>query len=149
MPHHRTTIRNALVTATAGLTYAVFPERQDRIDDTLRPCAVLSLTGTEEELSRRTMGWRVDHEQTALFELHVDAPNGRTAAESLDAMELELEAALAGGDGGTLGGIVELIEPAGSELEMSREQQSVVAVRSVTYTISWRALFGQPDTPEA
>lgn len=148
MPHHRTTIRNALATAVSGVGFTVFPERQDRIDSTLRPCAVMSLTSADEDSTRRKMGWSIEHAQTVLFELHADAPTGREVAEAIDAMELAIEAAVAGSDGGQLGGLVLLIEPAGSELEMSREQSTVVGVRSVSYTASWRAPFGQPDNPE-
>ena len=149
MPHHRTTIRNALATAFAGVSFTVYSERQDRLAEELRPAGILSLTSTEEDSTRRSMGWSVEHAQTVLIELHAHASTGVEVAVALDAMELEIETALEGGDGGTLGGIVELIEPAGSELEYSREQTSVVGVRTLTYTASWRAPFGNPDQPEA
>lgn len=148
MPHHRTTIRTALITAFGSLTFPVYSERRDRLDAVTRPCAILTMTADEEDTTRRTTGWTVEHVQTVLIELHVNASTGVEAAEAIDAMELEIEGAIAGSDGGTLGGIVELVEPGGSDIEFSREQDSIVAVRSLTYVASWRARFGQPDNPE-
>ena len=82
MAHHRTTIRNALVAAFSSVTFTVYSERVQRLDETLRPAAILTLTATEEEASRRSMGWKVEHLQTVVIELHAHAANGLLVAEA-------------------------------------------------------------------
>ena len=148
MPHARTTIRNALTAAFSSLTFTVHTERRRRVDTTLRPLAVMALNAVENESSERAMGspYEVEHRQTVLIELHADGATGLEVSETIDAMELEIEQALAADV--SLGGVAENIEPAGSEVESNDEQDRVLMVRSCTYEVTWRAAFGAPDSPE-
>jgi len=90
--------------------------------------------------------YQVEHAQVLTVEIHTEAADGQIAAESVDQVQLEVEGALASDL--SLGGLVEIIEPAGSELEMLTDQDRVIAVRSVNYVLPWRAAFGTPDIPE-
>lgn len=151
MAHNRTQIRTAVVALlTAGVTSAtVYSERRNRIDSTMRPLAIVSLGASDPEAAQRAMGqpaYMVEHSQQITVEIHTEAADGQIAAEAVDQIELEIEGALASDL--TLGGLVEIIEPASSELEMLTDQDRVIAVRSVSYTAPWRAAFGTPDTPE-
>ncbi len=151
MAHNRTQIRDALVgLLTATVTSAtVYSERRNRIDSTMRPLVIVSLGTDDSDASRRAMGqpvYQVEHAQVLTVEIHTDAADGQVAAEAIDQIQLEIEGALASDL--TLGGLVEIIEPVGSELEMLTDQDRVIAVRSCNYLLPWRAPFGTPDIPE-
>jgi len=149
--HNRTAIRDAVVSLLkAGVTSATtYSERRQRIDSTLRPLVIVSLGEDVQDIGQAAMGqpvYEIQHDQVLTCEIHVEAAEGQECAEAIDQIELEIEAALASDM--TLGGICEVIYPAASELEMQTEQDRVIAVRSVNYTIPWRCAFGSPDTPE-
>lgn len=149
MAHNRTNLRNALDSAFAAVTFPVRIEQARRIDSSLRPCAVLTLGDDTAETDQRTMAdptFITERAQACIIEFHAEGATGRIVAEAIDAMELELEGAIAADL--TLGDLCELIEPEGSTLEMSAEQDVVIGARGTTYTITWRAPFGSPDVPE-
>lgn len=150
--HNRTAIRNAVVALlTTGVTSAaVASERRNRIDSTIRPLCIVALGDDAYSADEMAMGqpaYDVEHAQTVTIEIHVDAATGAECAEEIDQIELEVEAALASDL--ELGGLVENIVPAGSEMETSTDQDRVIAVRSVAYVAPWRCTFGAPDTPES
>lgn len=151
MAHNRTAIRAALATAFGSLSFSAWTETPGtRIDVTLRPRAVFTLPETAYESGEWVMGadsYDVEHSEGLTVELHADGATGENVADAIDAMELEIEAALAVDL--TLGGLCENIVPIGSELEMNQEQDRVIGVRSCNYAILWRATFGTPDQPEA
>ena len=152
MAHNRTAIRDALLTLLSGMVtpVAVYAERRQRIDSTLRPLAIIALGDDAADAGEMAMGagvYEVEHVQTVTLELHAEAADGETVCETIDQMELEAETLLASDL--TLGGLAEIIYPIGSEIETSTDQDRVIGVRSVTYSIPWRAAFGSPDTPES
>lgn len=151
MAHNRSQIRDAVVgLLTASVSSAtIYSERRNRIDSTMRPLVIVSLGTDDPDASRRAMGqpvYQVEHAQVLTVEIHTEAADGQVAAEAVDQIQLEIEGALASDL--SLGGLVEIIEPAGSELEMLTDQDRVIAVRSCNYVLPWRAEFGAPDTPE-
>jgi len=134
------------VGVTTATTYS---ERRHRIDSTMRPLVIVSLGEDTPDAGQSVMGsptYEVEHTQALTLEIHVEAADGQLCAEAIDQVELEAEAALASDL--TLGGLCEMIYPLSSELEMQTEQDRVIAVRSVVYTIPWRCSFGSPDIPE-
>jgi len=152
--HNRTEIRlavKALLDAVVSPTWAnVYVERRHRIDTTLRPLVIISTGNDDLEPGNRAMGspvYDVEHSQALTLELHADGTDGDVVADTIDAMELEVEAALASDL--FLGGLVEMVTPVSSELEMDSETDRIIGVRSVQYLASWRSAFGAPDTPEA
>jgi hypothetical protein len=150
--HNRTNIRNALVALVGPALnpVALLSERRNRIDSTLRPLVILSLGDDTLEPGDRSMGfpvYEVEHSQVVTFELHTEGDTGEVAADEIDALELTIEAALS--TDLQLGGIIEMLFPVGSALEMETTQDRVIAVRSVNYQADWRSAFGSPDTPEA
>lgn len=153
MAHNRTEIRaavKALIDAIPSPVAAnVYLERRRRIDSTLRPCIIISTGEDDQDPAERAMGgpYQVEHTQSLLIELHADGDEGDTAADTIDAMELQVEAALASDL--ELGGLCELLTPVASTLEMSADTDRVTAVRGVTYSVAWRSAFGTPDTPES
>lgn len=149
MAHNRTNLRNAIETAFSSITFAVLIEQARRIDSSMRPCALLTLADDAAESDQRTMADPVfvtERAQSCVIELHAEGATGRDVVEAIDSMELEIEGALAADL--TLDDLCELIEPEGSTLEMSAEQDTVIGSRSVVYNITWRAPFGSPDAPE-
>ena len=151
MAHNRTQIRDAVVTLLqATVTSAtIYSERRNRIDSVMRPLCIVSMGSDDPDVSQRAMGqptYMVEHAQVMTVEIHTEATDGQIAAEAIDQIQLEVEGALASDL--SLGGLVEMIEPAGSELEMLTDQDRVIAVRSVNYSLPWRAKFGTPDEPE-
>ena len=116
----------------------------------MRPLVIVSLGEDTQDTGLATMGdpiYDVEHAQALDCEIHVEAADGDSCAKAIDQIELEIEAALASDL--TLGGICEIIYPAGSELEMLTEQDRVIAVGSVAYVVPWRCPFGAPDPPAA
>lgn len=149
--HNRTAIRESLLTllSTMATPSAVYAERRHRIGSAMRPLVIFSLGETTPEPGEMAMGgtaYVVEHVQTITLELHAEGADGDAVADTIDQMELEAEQLLASDL--TLGGLVEMIYPGTSQLEMSDDQDRVIGVRSVTYTVPWRAVFGAPDTPE-
>lgn len=151
MAHNRTQIRDAVMTLlTPGVTSAtVYSERRHRIDSTIRPLVIVSLGEDAQDIGQAAMGqpvYEIEHVQVVTCEIHVEAATGVECAVEIDQIELEVEQSLASDL--TLGGICEIIYPIASELEMQTEQDRVIAVRSVNYSIPWRCAFGSPDIPE-
>jgi hypothetical protein len=150
--HNRTNIRNALVALVGPALnpVALLSERRNRIDSALRPLVILSLGDDTFEPAERSMGspvYAVEHSQAVTFEIHTEADTGEVAADDIDSIELTIEAALS--TDLKLGGLVEMVFPVGSALEMETTQDRVIAVRSVNYQADWRSAFGSPDDPEA
>lgn len=115
----------------------------------MRPLVIVSLGEDTPDAGQSVMGsptYEVEHIQALTIEIHVEGIDGDICAVAIDQIELEAEAALASDL--TLGGLCEIIYPVSSELEMQAEQDRIIAVRSVVYTIPWRCSFGSPDTPE-
>lgn len=151
MAHNRTEVRNAIVALLSSMVtpVAVHAERRHRIDTTMRPLVVVTLGQTVAEPAQMVMGapvYRVESTETITLELHADGVDGAAVADELDQMELEAEQILA--TDLELGGLVEMLYPVGSELEMSADQDRIIGVRSVNFTVAWRNAFGAPDTPE-
>ena len=146
MAHNRTAIRIALASAFSALTFPVYIEHPGVRADS-RPFALVSLGEETSELD--AMGapsYPVDREQQCLIELHAEGTIGSTVMDAIDAMELEVEQALAADV--ELGGACQLIVPDGSQVETNFEQDRIVAQRSLQYVIYWRNRFGTPDIPE-
>lgn len=149
MAHNRTNIRNAVVALLATVNANVLPERRQRIDSTMRPLVIVSCGTDDIDPGLSAMGtptYEVEHAQQVTCEVHVEAADGVTAAEAIDQLELEIESALATDI--TLGGLIEILAPVNSELEMETSQDRVIATRSINYTAAWRSAFGSPDVPE-
>ena len=145
-------MRDAIVALIkTGVTSATtYSERRHRIDSSLRPLVIVSLGEDTADTGEASMGdplYSVEHIQSVVCEIHVEAADGQVCAEAIDQIELEIESALSSDI--TLGGLCEIIYPVASELEMQTEQDRVIAVRSVAYAVPWRSAFGSPDTPEA
>lgn len=153
MAHVRTQLRDAVMTALAGLVtpLAVYSERRHNLSPELLPAVIVYLTQAEESDDLQTMQagsvmFHVETEQTLLVELHASDADGQSVCETIDQMELEVEQALAADV--SLGGLAEIVAPAGSSIETSVDQDRVIAVRAVSYTIPWRRVFGDADTAE-
>lgn len=150
MAHVRTQIRDAIEVALASLAtpQAVYIERKHRLSHDLLPAVVVSLMDDEAQSDQTTMGdpYEVETDQSFLVELHASAPTGREAAETIDQMDLEVEAALSLDL--SLGGLLQNITPAGSQYADSVDQDRVTAVRAVAYLATWRHMFGAADSPE-
>lgn len=123
-------------------------ERRHRLSPDLLPAVLVYLTGAEDQSDMMVTGspYVVESLQTVSIEIHAAGGDGKTVADTIDQVELEVEAALAADT--TLGGILENLTPTGSEIESSVEQEHVIAVRAVQYSAIWRHAFGTPDTPE-
>ena len=152
MAHNRTAIRNAIVALLEAIptptALAVYAERRRRLDATLMPCIIISLGTDALDPTDRALGapYTIEHEQAVTLELHAAGSDGDVVADQIDAMELEVETALASDL--NLGGLCELVQPLSSELEMESAQDTVIGVRSLSYITPWRATFGSPDIPE-
>lgn len=150
MAHIRTQVRDAVETALTGLAtpLALHMEARRRLGTEDMPALVVGLTDSEPSDDLRSMGspYTVETSQTLLVEMFADDASARVAAQTVDQMELEVEAALAADV--TLGGILENIEPLGSTVEVNSDQTRVIYLRAVTYRLTWRAGFGTPDVPE-
>jgi len=150
MPHIRTQLRDGLETQLTGLATpnVVLFEFRHRVDVADMPAVLVSLTNTEPQIGEFTMGspYEVENQQTVLIEMHATAPTGRACMETLDQLELEIEAALASDL--TVGNLLENLWPGTSELEVNVDQDIVAGVRSVSYLAIWRAQFGAADIPE-
>lgn len=145
--HNRTAIRSALETLLGSLTFTVYIEHPGtRIDSALRPLGILALNSDPAEEFTMREPPKVTRAQELVVELHADGATGKLVAEQIDAMELELETALASDL--TLGGLCQSIYPVVSEMEWEDAQDRVIGQRTVNYTIYWRSAFGSPDTPE-
>lgn len=150
MPHVRTQIRDAIETALSSLvvTQTVFIERKLRVSASDFPAVAVEMSGDETEADMTVMGspFVVETSQAVMIEFHANGPDGKAVSETIDAMQLEVEAALAADL--TLGGILENLVPVGSQVEYSTDQDTVVGVRAAIYNAIWRSAFGSPDTPE-
>lgn len=150
MAHIRTQLRDGLEAQLTGLATpnVILYEFRHRVDVSDMPAVLVSLTNTEPQPGEFTMGnpYEIENQQTVLIEMHATASTGRECMETLDQLELEVEAALASDL--TVGGILENIWPGTSELEVNVDQDIVAAVRSNSYIAIWRAQFGAADTPE-
>lgn len=150
--HARAQVRAALAAVLGGLATpaAVYMERRNRLDPGLLPAVVVALTDCEAQPGDRTMdagdGFVVEWAQTVVVEIHATGRDGDVVAPVLDQVELEVETAL--GADPSLGGLLELLEPTSSALDMTTDQDRTLGVRSITYTATWRAPFGAPDQPE-
>jgi len=150
--HNRSAIRAALA-ALIGPAIApaqLLIERQQRIDSSLRPLCILSLGEDAIDIGQTAMGnpsFEVEHGQAVTVEIHTEGASGDVAAEAIDALELLVEGAIASDL--KLGGLVEMMTPVSSEMEMQTDQDRVIAVRSIDYLASWRSNFGTPDIPES
>jgi len=152
--HNRQAIRDALAIALAGVSATLYVEPRRRVDVESLPAVMVSLGDDEADEDESAMAaagstWTVEHRQNVNIEIMgsgVGDTAGRTVADAIDDLEVEIEAAVAADT--TLGGICEIIAPAGSTYETNADGETVIAVRTVAYLAIWRAVFGSPDTPE-
>ena len=148
--HIRTQVRDAIEAALSGLVNATaYMERKHRMDAGLLPAVLVYLTDCEpqDDMRATTGPFTTETVQTLVCELHAEGVDGKSVAEAIDAMESEVETALAGD--AALMALIEILEPAGSQIEMNSEQDRVLGVRSVSYNVTWRHVFGAPETPES
>lgn len=153
MPHARTTMRNAISAAmAANVTLAtVYMERRQRLDASLLPAVVISLTDCEPQTDEFVMRtpFQSDDQQAINVEIQVaGAPgdDGLLVAETIDAIEVQVETAMA--EDPSLGGASEIVYPGGSVYETNVDQDRVLGVRVIQYLAPWRHTFGSPDQPE-
>ena len=147
MAHNRTTIRDALTTLFGSLTFPVWTEAPGtRVDTSLRPVAVFALASDVADEISMGEPFRVGWAQELAIEMHADGAEGNAVGAQIDAMQLEIEAALASSP--TLSDSIQRIEPVGSEIEWNSSQDRVIAQRTANYLLHWRAQFGTPDVPE-
>lgn len=150
MAHHRTTIRDALISLLTGLPSVanLYPERGYRVGPDDLPAVVFSLADDDTDTGDAAMGApEVEEAQTIMVEVHATGGSGKLVAEALDQMELEVEGAI--GADPTLGNLVEIVLKSGSTLEMNVDQDRVLGVRVITYVAQWRHAFGAPDIAES
>lgn len=150
MPHIRTQLRNAVEAAFSSLSHpsTVSTERQHRLDAGMLPAVVFYITSAEPQDESRSMtgAYTVEMAHTLAVEMHADGVDGKTVAESLDQMDLEVEAVIAQDTG--IMSVAEIVEVGGSEIEWNTEQDRVLGMRSTSYILTTRHQFGAPDTPE-
>ena len=154
MPHARATMRDAIQAAMAGnVTLAtVYMERRNRLDPSMLPAVVISLTDSEpqtDEFTMRSPLYECDNQQAINIEIQAagePGDDGLLVAEAIDAIEVEVETAMA--EDLTLGGAAEMVYPGGSVYETNVDQDRVLGVRVIQYLAPWRHTFGSPDQPE-
>lgn len=147
--HVRTQIRNAVTAALAGFTSGtVYVERANRLGPDDLPAVLVHLTEYAAQADERAMGasFGVETQQQIVCELHATGGDGLSVAEAIDAMDAEVETALAGDAG--LAALLEILEPGETSYEINVEQDRVIASRTVIYVATWRHLFGAPETAE-
>jgi hypothetical protein len=136
----------------ANVTLAtVYMERRNRLDPSLLPAVVVSLTDSEPQTDDFTMRtpFVSDDQQAINVEIQVagmPGDDGLGVAEAIDAIEVQVETAIA--EDPSLGGAVEIVYPGGSVYETSVDQDRVLGVRVIQYLAPWRHTFGSPDQPE-
>ena len=147
--HARAQLRAAIATALSGLAtpLAVYTERSHRLGPENLPAVLYSLTSDTAQADQRGMGApTVERDQILAVELHAAGPDGETVADTIDELEVEVEAALVAAWPGW--GILEDFNAQDSEIEMNADQEQILGVRTTQYVLTWRAPLGSPDNPE-